>query len=206
MFKRGLVLVALASTLVWAVPASAKLFKWVDEQGTTHYGETIPPEYADRSSQTIDKGRVVNRSEEYDPNKLQAMQEAAEKKKADEAAAAEQKRRDNALLNTYSNEKEIDLARNRSVQLLEARVKSFSTMARSAQETVDGLNKEMEGDKKAGKTSPQSLLNDLASSQARLARLQKDLANAEKEIADAKIRFDADLARYRELKGLPPKV
>ena len=31
--------------------AEAKLYKWVDENGTTHYGETIPPKYANRNAQ-----------------------------------------------------------------------------------------------------------------------------------------------------------
>ncbi len=205
MIKRGLVLVTLATSLAWTAPAAAKLFKWVDEHGTTHYGETIPPEYANRSSQTIDKGVVTNRTDEFDPNKRQAVQEAADKKKAEEAAAAEQKRRDNALLNTYSNEKEIDLARNRSLQLLESRVKSFSTMVRSAQETVDGNHKEVADTQKAGRKVHQSLLDDVAASEARLARLQKDLAQSELEITNVKARFDDDMMRYRKLKGTAPK-
>lgn len=209
MFKRSLVLVTLASSLLWAAPAAAKLYKWVDENGRTHYGETIPPEYANRSSQTLDKGKVKDRSEEFDPNKSKALKEADDKKKADAAAAeiasAEQKRRDNALLNTYSNEKEIDLALNRSLQLLEARVSSFTTMVKSAQETVDAHRKEVDDRQKAGKKSPQSLLDDVVSSEARLERLKKDLAQSEQEIVNVKARFDGDKARFRELKGFAKK-
>lgn len=209
MFKRGLVFVTLASSLLWAAPAAAKLYKWVDENGRTHYGETIPPEYANRSSQTLDKGKVKDRSEEFDPNKSKTLKEADDKKKADAAAAeiasAEQKRRDNALLNTYSNENEIDLSRNRSLQLLEARVSSFTTMVKSAQETVDAHRKEVEDRQKAGKKPPQSLLDDVVSSEARLERLKKDLAQSEQEIANVKARFEADKARFRELKGFTKK-
>lgn len=209
MLKRGLVLVTLTSSLLWAAPAAAKLFKWVDEHGTTHYGETIPPEYANRSSQTLDKGKVKDRSEEFDPNKSKALKEADDKKKADaaaaEIAAAEQKRRDNALLNTYSNEKEIDLALNRSLQLLDARVSSFTTMVKSAQETVDAHRKEVDDRQKAGKKPPQSLLDDVASSEARLERLKKDLAQSEREVVNVKARFEADKSRFRELKGIAKK-
>lgn len=205
MIKRGLMLVALATSLVWTAPAAAKLYKWVDEHGTTHYGETIPPEYANRSSQTLDKGKVKNRSEEFNPNTRQAILDAAEKKKIEDAAAAEQKRRDNALLNTYSNEKEIDLARNRGLQLLESRVSSFSTMVRSAQETVTAHKQEVEARQKAGKKAPQSLLDDVAASEARLERLKKDLAQSEQEITNVKARFDADKLRFRELKGIASK-
>jgi chromosome segregation ATPase len=205
MIKRGLVLVTLATSLVWAAPAAAKLFKWVDENGTTHYGETIPPEYANRSTQTLDKGKVKNRSDEFDPNKRGEMQAAADRKKAEEAAAAEQKRRDNALLNTYSNEKEIDLALTRSLQLLDARVNSFSTMVRSAEETIASHKKEIDERQKSGKKAPQSLLDDLAESEARLVRLNKDLAKSQQDVSNVKARFEADRVRYRELKGIASK-
>lgn len=206
MIKNGLILISLVSSLVFAVPASAKLFKWVDEQGTTHYGETIPPEYANRSSQTIGKGgKVTTRSEAFDPNKKKMLEEAAEKKKADDAAAAEIKRRDMSLLNTYSNENEIELSRNRSMQLLNSRVTSFTTLVRSAEESLVALHKEVEDRQKAGKKVSQSLQDDITSGEARLERLKKDLAQSEQEIAAVQARFDADKARFRELKGITSK-
>ena len=156
MFKRGLMAATLVSSMAFVSSADAKLFKWVDKNGTTHYGEVIPPEYADRDSQTISsKGQVKQRTEKFDPELQRTTQEATERKKVEDAAAAEHKRHDNALLNTYSNEKEIDLALGRSLQLLDARVNSFTTMVQSAQETVDTHHKEVEERTKAGKKPAQ---------------------------------------------------
>jgi len=57
-------LAALVAGLTLSFPAMATLYKWVDDNGTTHYGETIPPEYADRDHQVLNnEGRVI-RSEE----------------------------------------------------------------------------------------------------------------------------------------------
>lgn len=206
MFKRGLMSVALISSIAFVSNAEAKLFKWVDKNGTTHYGEVIPPEYADRDSQTLSsKGKLQQRSEKFDPELQRSNQEAAEKKKVEEAALAEQKRRDNALLNTYSSEKEIDEALKRNLQLLDARVSSFTTLVKSAQETLESHRKEVADRSKAGKQAPQSLLDDVASSEARLERLKKDLAQSEHEVINVKARFEADKARYRELKGISKK-
>ena len=41
-------LAALVTGLTLSLPAMATLYKWVDNNGITHYGETIPPEYADK--------------------------------------------------------------------------------------------------------------------------------------------------------------
>ena len=50
---------AACCTLLYSV-AEAKVYKWVDNNGVTHYGETIPPEYASKDNVQLDeKGRVV---------------------------------------------------------------------------------------------------------------------------------------------------
>lgn len=214
MFNHKLLLIALASSLAlissvnFATAAeiksgsASKLYKWVDKNGTTHYSETIPPEYADRDSQTLgSQGRIKQRTEKFDPELQRTTQEAAERKKAEDAAAAEQKRRDETLLNTYSSEKEIDEALKRNLQLLDARVSSFTTMVKSAQDTVDSHRKEVDERKKAGKQPPQSLLDDIAASESRVERLKKDLAQSEQEVITVKARFEKDKADYRKLRG-----
>jgi hypothetical protein len=42
-----------------SLPADAKLFKWVDDQGVTHYGEVIPPEYANKEKDALTKGVLI---------------------------------------------------------------------------------------------------------------------------------------------------
>jgi hypothetical protein len=61
--------------------AEAKLFKWVDDNGTTHYGETIPPEYANKdATQLNDKGFVERRIEKLTSEEKQAKQQDDAKK------------------------------------------------------------------------------------------------------------------------------
>ena len=94
--------------------AEAKLYKWVDEKGVTHYGETIPPEYAGKDNVLFDdKGRVIKKNTRLTAEERRAADEAAVQKRQAELRATEQNRKDKMLLNTYSNEKEIDLARDR---------------------------------------------------------------------------------------------
>ena len=76
----GLLLLAAFSTT-----AVAKLYKWVDDKGVTHYGETIPPEYADKDNvQFDDKGRVIKRTDKINAGERRAQEEAAAKKRIEE--------------------------------------------------------------------------------------------------------------------------
>ena len=193
---------AFLSGIVFSLPVSAKMYKWVDDKGVTHYGETIPPEYAGKDRSELGKsGRVIDKKEVLTPEERRASEQAEAKKRADEEAALERKRRDKALVNTYSDEKEIELARNRNLQQVEARINSINSQLKMAEGNLAGLKKETDGYNTADKKIPASLQEDLKESQERLAKLQQDLEKAKTEKAELNARYDADKARYKELTG-----
>ena len=194
--------VALVIGMTFSLPVTAKMYKWVDDKGVTHYGETIPPEYAHRDREELNKaGRVVEKKEVLTPEERHAKELEDIKKREDEEAVLEQKRRDKALLNTYSGVKEIDLARVRNLQQVEARLNSISSQLKMADDKLIGLQKEADGYAKTSKKIPPSLQDDLQESQARLTKLQQDLEKSMAEKAAVEARYDADKARYKELTG-----
>ena len=194
--------VALVIGMTFRLPVMAKMYKWVDDKGVTHYGETIPPEYAHRDREELNKaGRVVEKKEVLTPEERHAKELEDIKKREDEEAALEQKRRDKALLNTYSNVKEIDLTRDRNLQQVEARINSINSQLKMAEDNLKALQKEADGYTKANKNIHVSLQEDLKESQARLTKLQQDMEKSKAEKAAVEARFNADKARYRELTG-----
>ena len=109
------------------------------------------------------------------------------------------------MLNSFTTEKEIDLSRDRSLLQIEARINSFTTLIKSAQTTLDDLNKESDNRVKAGRKIPQSLTDDIAEAEARVAKLTKDLEFNQKESVTVRERYENEKKRFRELKGLPPQ-
>lgn len=197
MTKSRLILTCAVLGTVFCCCAEAKLYKWVDAQGVTHYGEVIPPEYANRDTKELDHGRITDRKETFDADRINSKKTETPEDKA----AVDARRRDAALLNSYSNEKEIDLARDRSLLQIEARINSYTTLKKSVQETLDGLHQEGEARTKKGWKIPQSLNDDITATEARVVDLDKNLAENQKEMDAVKARYEADKLRYRELKG-----
>ena len=160
MFNSIILSVGFILTLALSANAEAKLYKWVDDKGTTHYGEVIPPEFASKDRDSISKsGLIQKRIEKETPETLRAKEEVELKRRTDNQAVVEQQRRDSALLNTYSNENEIDMARERSMVLLNARIESNQMLLKSSQSTLDGHKKEAENRTNTGKKIPPSLAN-----------------------------------------------
>lgn len=180
----------------------AKMYKWVDDNGVTHYGETIPPEYANKSRVELDKhGRVVKKETVLTPEQRNAQEAANANKRKEEEAALEQRRRDKALVDTYSSVREIDLARDRNVQQVQAHVDSISSQIENVSDKLRGLRHEANLNVAAGKSIPHSLSEDIQETQARLAELKQELEKAKASKSAMEARYEADKARYKELTG-----
>lgn len=195
-------LVALIVGLTLSFPVAAKLYKWVDDNGITHYGETIPPEYANKDRVELNKaGRVIKSEEVNTPERRLAREKEEARKREDARAALEQQRHDKTLINTYSNVQEIDLARRRSLQQVDARINVLNSYLKTASDNLLALQAEADNNTKANKIIPDSLQEDLQDAQDRLTKLQRDMEKPKAEKATLEKRFEADKIRYMELTG-----
>jgi hypothetical protein len=186
----------------FSLNAESKLYKWVDDHGVTHYGEIIPPEYANKERDSLKKsGMLDKRAVKISPEEAQAKKDNEQKIKMETQAATEQSRRESALLNTYSNEEEIDLALKRSVVLVNARIESNKMLLKSSQDSLDEHKKEFDQRTKLGKKIFPSLLEDIAQSETRVAKFQNELRISEEELINVTARFENDKLVYRRLKG-----
>jgi uncharacterized protein YifN (PemK superfamily) len=194
-------LIALIIGSTFSLPAAAKMYKWIDDKGTTHYGESVPPEYANKDRVEMDKGRVMKKVEIMSPEDRLAKKEAAAKKLEADKVALDQKRHDATLTNTYSNADEVDLARKRNLQQVEAQITNNKSQLKIANDGLLNLQQEAAKSAKANKPLPVSLQEEMQQSQTQVAKLQKNLDKSLAEKAAVEARFDADKARYIELTG-----
>lgn len=197
MLKSKLLLAIALPLALYSVAAEAKLYKWVDENGETHYGQTIPPEYAGQKNVQIKGGMQVK--DKPKPVVRNKKGKAVEDKPKTQAEI-EQERHDRALLATYANEGEIDSQRDRSLQLVNARINGYQQQLQSAQQDLDAINKESNG----GNTKDKGLLRQRSQIQHRVNNLQMALSRAQADAEKVKAKYAADKQRYRELKAAPP--
>jgi chromosome segregation ATPase len=193
---------ALIIGTTFSLPVAAKMYKWVDDNGITHYGETVPPEFANKDRLELNPaGRVIRSEEAITPERRRVKELEDTKKRDDEKAALEQQRYDKTLINTYSSVKEIDLAHNRSVQQIDARINVIGASLKAANDNLIGLQQEADGYTKQNKEIPDSLKIDLQEARSRFDKLNKDMEKPKAEKTAMEAKYDADKARYIELTG-----
>ena len=204
--NRSVIMILLGLTLSCSVHAT--MYKWVDTKGKVHYGDTIPPEYANQgNAQLNDNGEVVKRVDAaLTPAQIQARDEAAAKAKKEKAEAVEQQRRDKALLATYTEVDEIDLSMQRNLGQVDVQAKSNELRIKSVKDRLDRLMKQRAGFLQRQKPVPPDLMNDIKNAGDEIEHLRNNLAALDKEKAATRARYASDRARFRELKGLPPEA
>lgn len=171
-------------------PVAAKTYKWVDDKGVTHMGDTIPPEYANKDRQLLNKSGIVIKTQDVlTPEERRAQEAESAKHHASENAARDQKLHDRSLTDTYSNVKEIELSRSRNIQQVEARINSIQAQLKSANSNLSAMQ---------GKHAP---AEEIKQAQERVMHLQRDLDKYQAEKLAIEARYDADKTRYQELTG-----
>jgi len=195
-------LVAFVAGISLTSPAGAVMYKWVDDKGTTHYSETIPPEHANKDRVELDKsGRIIGEEQVPTPERRRAQKEQEATRHAEEEAELERRRHDHALLNTYSSVKEIDLARERNLQQVQAHIDSITSQIENYSEKLQALKKENNATMAAGQKRPPSLKSEMQHINEHLTQLQEELEKAKRKKTAVEERFNTDKARYQELTG-----
>lgn len=200
--KRAAAVVALGVSLAFAAGAPAQqLYKWTDEKGVVHYTDKAPPDA--RGSTVLDKqGRQVGKIEAAPtPEQARAKQAEEERQKA---AAKEQEstaRRDRALMQSYTSESEIELARARTVATYESQIQS--AQAYLGQLTKRKQELDLRKSKFASdKPLPPQLEHDSANVDAEFAKNRDLVAQKQRDLAAVNARYEADKTRWRELAAM----
>jgi len=182
-----------------AADSGAKTYKWVDDQGVTHYGDRIPPQYAT-------KERSILNNQGIEVQKLEA-QKSPEQLAVDAQRQQEvirQKQHDSFLLTTYTSVKDIEALRDERLEQLKAQ-------RTAAQQYIEGLHARLTSLQSRAlvfrpyNTKPGShrMPEDLAETLVRTVNEMRTQSDAEEakvqEETALRNQFQADIERYKAL-------
>lgn len=199
-----LLLAAFVLCAAGGIAEAGKVYKWVDKNGQVHYTNTPPPEVAQQDRTVLDEhGNVTEQlrgaktPEEIEAERLRQAELAAQEKLAKERAA-----KDNMLLQTYTSVEEMELARDGRIAALDAQVKVVSGAIGSLEMQLAKLSQQAETVRQNGNPVPEKLQQDMKDTEAELLDNQKFLMARKEEQDQIRANFAADIARFKELKGI----
>ena len=180
-------------------------YRWVDEDGVVHYGDSIPAQYRDLPKEVVnDHGVAVDHLEgKKTPEQLEA--ERLEKERIQKIEL--QRRADQALLATYLSVDEILMHRDRRVELFQAQARVTELYLRNLDRRLQKLRAD------ASKFQPYSedpdapmieddLAADLRKTKEIIQRHERNLKKFKSDEQQIIARFAGDIDRFKTLRGI----
>jgi len=179
-------------------------YRWVDEHGVVHYGDSVPPKYArDQRELLNSQGVVVGHVDaEKTPAQLAAQAHARAQRLA-------QKQRDYFLLSTYASVKDIESLRDERLSQLQAQQVAAQQYVDSLQARLTSLESRAQqfkpySSRPDAPRMPDELAQELVQTASEV-RLQDQAIQARTEQeAQVRSQFQSDIQRFEQLKASPP--
>ncbi len=200
-----LFLVVCASTQADTKP----VYKWTDEQGVVHYGDAVPPQYAERDQTVLNSQGIAVKSISGRKTPTQLAAEAARHESEDQAlkTLTANQTRDRNLLATYLTVQEIESLRDRRLDLLDSQSRVAQKYLEQLKEQLHQLEIRAQryrpyNSEPQARQMPANVADDLVRAAGNITVQQANLTAKQQEISDVAARFADDIARFEELKRI----
>jgi hypothetical protein len=201
---------AIAAVAMFATPPAAlaqKIVCWKDKTGkVVGCGDRVPPEFQKNESKTLDNRGITRQTtvSAEEAARLKAEQEKkAALKREEDRRIAEQRRQDTALVNTYTAAAEIDVRRDRELQVVDLQIQQLKASVKGAVDAHAAQKSRYASFEKRGKV-PDNVKEDLKQAAEEEERVKARITEKEKDKERIAASYAQQKARFIELKSGGP--
>jgi uncharacterized protein DUF4124 len=196
----------LAATGAYAQKSSGstsgrQAYKWVDEHGVTHYGDSVPSEYSQREQHVLNSQGVEVQKHQAEMTPTEAAAYAAKQK--DESR---RRTHDMFLLSTYPSVKEIENVRDQRMDQINGQISAAEAYISSLTTRVEGLKQRAQlfapyNTKPGARKMPDDLAEEMVRALSELRTQNSALSQRRTELQAVVDQFDGDISRFKELRA-----
>lgn len=179
-------------------------YRWVDEQGVVHYGDSVPPQYSQQEHSILNPQGVEVRRTDAQKTPEQISVETRQQEQIQRT-----KQHDSFLTTTYTSVRDIEALRDERLTQLHAQ-------RTAAEAYVDNLHSRLSdlqtramnfrpyNPKPGARRMPDDLAEDLVRTLNEMRTQSNAIVAKGEQEATLKSAFQADIERYRELHSAQP--
>ncbi len=177
---------------------------WHNKDGVRECGNVVPPEYAQQGSETKDKqGVTVGATGRAKTIEELETERAAVKQKEMEAEAVKKRAaQDRVLLDTFTTEDDMVLTRDGQIAHLDSQIHLVQSHIEKLRKNLDQMIERAADSERRGERPPAEVVKNIDNVRDQLTDNHKFIDTKRKEQELIRGRFDADIARFRKLKGI----
>lgn len=179
-------------------------YRWVDEHGVVHYGDTVPPKYARDSRQILNSEGVEIGHVDAEKTPAQLAAEARER-----AHQVAQKQHDYFLLSTYTSVKDIESLRDERLSQIQAQQTAAQQYVQSLQSRLTALQGRAQGfrpynSRPNAPRMPDDLAQELVQTLNEVRVQDQAIDARNQQEAQVRAQFQSDIERFEQLKVPAP--
>ncbi len=188
--------------IVCSLPVQGKMYKWVDENGQMHFGDSIPMQYrVGKHMELNEKGALVKTHAAQETEEQRLEKKRIEELRKEEALrATEQEKKDRGLLDSYNSEQELIIARDTRIEAVDTQLKLSHSIIEDTQQKLEATQKQIAGINASGRQVPENLIAKLEHEKSLLASYEKVAAQHLEKKNKIHQQFNEYINRFRELK------
>ena len=174
-------------------------YRWVDDQGVVHYGDHVPPQYAQKEHTELNSQGVELKRLDAEKS---PEQQAADARRQD--AIIRQKQHDSFLLTTYTSVSDIEALRDERLQQLKTQRAAAEAYVESLRQRLAALQNRAlmfrpYSDKVGARRMPDDLTEDLVRTVNEMRTQSAAIVAKGAEETTLRSQFQEDIERYRQL-------
>ncbi len=180
----------------------AKMYKWVDEDGQIHFGDRIPAKYIVKEHDELNEQGVVLKHNDA----AKTAEEIAEANRLEserkQAALIEkrEKQRDRVLLDTYTTERDLIVARDSRLDAVDSQIQLALSIIKDSNNKIESMEKQITEIKASNREVPPDLYNRIENQKQQVSVQSKVMENHRKHRDEIAIQFNDYIERFKVLK------
>jgi hypothetical protein len=183
---------------------AGKLYKWVDDEGRTHYSDKLPPSETHRARSHLDQHGITVQKVDAAKTDEELRQEREQERLRLERQRVLEKQQalDRVLLRTFRTEDDILMTRNGQLQAVETHIRVTQSNIKRLKSTLDEMEQFAAQRELSGKLVSKKMLKDIEVKRQALQDAYSSIIDREHHKNRIRQSFAKDLNRFRELKKL----
>lgn len=195
--------ITLVLLLLPSLALAGGIKKWVDSDGVTHYGTSIPPEYLNKEHTELNsRGIAVKRVK-----RARTAEEIAREKELkqlrieQDKAIAEQRAKDRILLNMFRNEEDLEMVREGKIAQVDSQIKLKQAYVERLKKRLAQWQAAAAKRERQGKKPTEKQLENLQNIQQLLENSYADIVEKQASKRRISTRYTREMDRFRQLKS-----
>ena len=177
---------------------------WHNKDGVRECGNAVPPEYAQQGSEVKDKQGVTvgatGRAKTIE--ELESERAAVKQKDVEAEAVKKRAAQDRVLLDTFATEDDMILTRDGQTAHLDSQIHLVQSHIEKLQKNLDQMIERAAESERRGEKPPADVVKNIENVGGQLVDNHNFIDTKRKEQELIRARFETDIARFRELKGI----